>query len=108
MQLELLPGEVEPSPMHFETDGVLRVPNKTARLKADLSLCQLLLRPMQSISPLDGGWLPRKENELDFLEALVTVWVAVIVDVTDAKAECKAATDREDEAKEPRPMEVNC
>lgn len=52
--------------------------------------------------------MPRKENELDFLEALVTVWVAVIVDVTDAKAECKAATDREDEAKEPRPMEVNC
>ena len=49
-----------------------------------------------------------KRNELDFLEALVTVWVAVIVDVTDAKAECKAATDREDEAKEPRPMEVNC
>lgn len=73
------------------------------------SLCvNCFFDPCKASSPLDGGWLPRKENELDFLEALVTVWVAVIVDVTDAKAECKAATDREDEAKEPRPMEVNC
>ena len=80
---------------------------------AGSKLTSLSFRPFvrdscKAASPLDSGSWPRKENELDFLDELVTVWVAVMVDVRDAKAVFNAATERADGANVPRPMEVNC
>lgn len=71
-------------------------------------LVHLVFESLKASSPLDGCCRPWKEYALDFRELAVTVWLAVMDDVTDAKAECKAVTERDEGAKVPRPKEVNC